>query len=698
MRFDRAGESGRRRSVARARGRAARRWPWRPAATTTTARPRRPPRRAPRRPRRRPSPTPRPRPDRGAGRHAETSAPRRRRRPPRRPARRPRRRPRPRRRRGPRAAPEAGIPGGLLPEELSLWTYDADSGTYVEAEGDATQPYTPNLRRAGRADHDRLQRRLRRHPVHGRHQEEPRADRRRSSATSRSSTATRSSSRRRRSPAPSSSRRRAPTSPSSRTSRAAPPTSVMRIWDDAKIPVANIDVWHPNGIFFGANNYESGLIGGRGPRARSPRRSGTARASGSCTARTPARARSPTSAASASSTACARPAATSPDDQVDTILLDAGTRRPGDHAHHGLADGAPAGRARAGHVDRRRPRRRARRKALPAERPRRLRGRPGLRRHRHRGAQGRAGRGDALPRLRGLLPGEATPTTSSRSRSTSWRASRCRRRCTSSTASSTSDTIDRGLPASAGGTLLELEGVGARASGPSTALRDVSFRLDAAEAVGLIGDNGAGKSTLVKVLSGVFPPSGGRRCGWTASPSRSAAPLDARAAGIEIIHQDLALCDDLDVAANVFLGREPRRRLGPVALLDRRRMAPRGGRRDARSSAAPSPVTGRPVRDLSGGERQLVAVARALEFRPRRAAARRADRGALGGEDRPAARPGRRASSSRGVAILLVSHRFTDILHVCDRVRRAAPGPARRRAAARGLAARAHDGAHGTSS
>src|SRR5690349_14474502 len=106
--------------------------------------------------------------------------------------------------------------------------------------------------------------------------------------------------------------------------------------------------------------------------------------------------------------------------------------------------------------------------------------------------------------------------------------------------------------------LLELEGVGRR-FGPIEALADVSFTLDTSESIGLIGDNGAGKSTLVKVLSGVFPASDGTMR-LDGQPVSFGGPLEARAAGIEIIHQDLALCDDLDVTANVFLGREARRR------------------------------------------------------------------------------------------------------------------------------------------
>ena len=118
--------------------------------------------------------------------------------------------------------------------------------------------------------------------------------------------------------------------------------------------------------------------------------------------------------------------------------------------------------------------------------------------------------------------------------------------------------------------LLELTGV-SKTFGPVTALARVDLRIGAAEAVGLIGDNGAGKSTLVKILSGLFPPTTGK-IRFDGREVAFASPFDARAAGIEMIYQDLALCGDLDVAANVFLGRERRRRFGPFRLLDRAAM------------------------------------------------------------------------------------------------------------------------------
>jgi simple sugar transport system ATP-binding protein len=211
--------------------------------------------------------------------------------------------------------------------------------------------------------------------------------------------------------------------------------------------------------------------------------------------------------------------------------------------------------------------------------------------------------------------------------------------------------------------LLQVTGV-SKSFGPMVALHDVDMEIGESEAVGLIGDNGAGKSTLVKILSGVYPPSSGEiRLGGEVIDFHS--PLDARRTGVEMIYQDLALAGDVDVAGNIFLGREIRKGFGPLTYLDRNAMAAEAARMLDELGIDVEPD--REAGNLSGGERQMVAVARALLFEPRLllmdepTAALSAEKirvllGLVEGLKR------------RGVSILLVSHRFTDILHLCDRV------------------------------
>jgi ABC-type sugar transport system ATPase subunit len=211
--------------------------------------------------------------------------------------------------------------------------------------------------------------------------------------------------------------------------------------------------------------------------------------------------------------------------------------------------------------------------------------------------------------------------------------------------------------------LIQLRGI-TKTFGGFAALDGVDLDIGASEAVGIIGDNGAGKSTLVKVLSGVYRPSGGTMR-FRGQAVHFASPLDARRNGVEMIYQDLALCEDLDVAQNIFLGRELKRKIGPFRVLDRQAMIAAAAR-DIAEMGLTFDVE-REVGKLSGGERQMVAVARALQFDP---AALLMDEptAALSAEKIRKLWEMIAGLKARGVSILLVSHRFTDILNICDRI------------------------------
>nr|NIP89033.1 sugar ABC transporter ATP-binding protein [Gammaproteobacteria bacterium] len=123
--------------------------------------------------------------------------------------------------------------------------------------------------------------------------------------------------------------------------------------------------------------------------------------------------------------------------------------------------------------------------------------------------------------------------------------------------------------------VLELQGI-TKHFGAIHALSGVDLTIERGEAVGLMGDNGAGKSTLVKIIAGNYPPTSGNIV-LDGQPVHFAKPLDARKQGVEIVYQDLALCDNLSAAANVFLGREIKKSLGPIKYLDHGAMYKRAG-------------------------------------------------------------------------------------------------------------------------
>ena len=200
--------------------------------------------------------------------------------------------------------------------------------------------------------------------------------------------------------------------------------------------------------------------------------------------------------------------------------------------------------------------------------------------------------------------------------------------------------------------------------GAIQAVSDVSLTIEAGQVVGLMGDNGAGKSTLVKMIAGNFRPSHGamRMDGRELVLHR---PVEARQHGIEIVHQDLALCNNLTAAANVFLGRELRRGVGPFGVLDYASMYRRAGQifAELKSETRPRDL----VKQMSGGQRQAVAIARTMLSEAK-----------IVLMDEPTAAISVRQVAEvlnlirhlrdRGIAVVLISHRMPDVFTVADRV------------------------------
>ena len=214
------------------------------------------------------------------------------------------------------------------------------------------------------------------------------------------------------------------------------------------------------------------------------------------------------------------------------------------------------------------------------------------------------------------------------------------------------------------GPILSLRGLGKR-YGAVEALAGVDLDVAAGETLAICGDNGAGKSSLLKVVSGAQAPSDGviRLDGRVMS---FASPHDALSQGLATIYQDLALAPRLSIAQNVYMGSELTRRFGPLRLLDKRAMAQGARALLARLNAAMTDMAA-PVERLSGGQRQAVAIARALRWDAR-----------IVLMDEPTAALGVRESAQvrdligrlkqDGRTVILVSHDMRDVVAVADRV------------------------------
>ena len=211
--------------------------------------------------------------------------------------------------------------------------------------------------------------------------------------------------------------------------------------------------------------------------------------------------------------------------------------------------------------------------------------------------------------------------------------------------------------------LLELKGV-SKHFGAIEALGTIDFWLEPGEIVGLMGDNGAGKSTLVKIMAGNFPPSGGEMR-LDGKPVHFHKPVDARAAGIEVVYQDLALCNNLTASGNVFLGREKLRRLGPFNILDDKAMHERSRELfgELKSETRPADT----VRMMSGGQRQAVAIAR-THLSKAKIVLMDEPTAAISVRQVAEVLELLRRLREQGIAVVLISHRMPDVFAVADRI------------------------------
>jgi D-xylose transport system ATP-binding protein len=209
--------------------------------------------------------------------------------------------------------------------------------------------------------------------------------------------------------------------------------------------------------------------------------------------------------------------------------------------------------------------------------------------------------------------------------------------------------------------LLTLRGI-TKTFGPVRALTNVDLTIPAGKVTALVGDNGAGKSSLIKTISGLWAPDHGE-IRWEGNAVHLHGPRDAEALGITTIYQDLALCDNLDIVQNMFLGHEPVRR----GILDEGTMEVAARTTLDELSVTTVRSIRQPVGSLSGGQRQSVAVAKAVMSQAQ-----------LVIMDEPTAALGVaqttmvlaliKTLSSRGVAVMVISHNLNDVFEVADRI------------------------------
>ena len=212
--------------------------------------------------------------------------------------------------------------------------------------------------------------------------------------------------------------------------------------------------------------------------------------------------------------------------------------------------------------------------------------------------------------------------------------------------------------------ILQVQSVSKRFGGVH-ALENVSVDLFPGEVLALAGDNGAGKSTLIKVISGVHRPDEGKIL-YNGAEVTFENPQKAREQGIETIYQDLALADNLDVGANVFLGREPMKRVLGLPVLDRKKM-----RAEAADALRVLDIRinrfDLPLRSMSGGQRQAVAIGRAIHWNAK-VLIMDEPTAALGVPEQRKVIALIKSLKQSGVGVIFISHNLVDIFAVSDRI------------------------------
>ncbi|ACU35455.1 sugar ABC transporter ATP-binding protein [Actinosynnema pretiosum subsp. pretiosum] len=209
--------------------------------------------------------------------------------------------------------------------------------------------------------------------------------------------------------------------------------------------------------------------------------------------------------------------------------------------------------------------------------------------------------------------------------------------------------------------ILELRGVN-KSFGPVHVLHDIDFTVRAGEVTALVGDNGAGKSTLVKCIAGIHPTDSGDLL-FKGEPVTVTGPRDAAALGIEVVYQDLALCDNLDIVQNMFLGRER----GKFGTLDEADMEQAARKTLTSLSVRTVKSVRTQVSSLSGGQRQTVAIAKAVLW-DSKVVLLDEPTAALGVAQTRQVLDLVRRLAEQGLGVVLISHNMNDVFEVADRI------------------------------